>query len=797
MSFDSDLKLLSEDDVTAGVCALSQNRRTGWLSKILLARYFSTVSMVSSGMKASLSYTDPPHVSSSYLESWTLLEPIARTLKNAIQLVNHNLLSPWYNLKDGQKTTPNSIEERKKTLHLQLKSSLTVDQWKETAKELDILENNEAWKYDNDSNDFDAPLLEMRLRQLDQARESGDIQKMLSLIRTAISRDLGGIGNVRLYIHSHTGTKDIIERYIDSTLDTIRTLVRLSKLNESENIEIGKILEKVLCARQAFGRSALLLSGGGTFGMNHIGVLKALFDAKSLPRIISGSSAGSIVCSVLCTKTDAELPDLLSKFAYGDLAVFTEKDKPEGILERLQRVLTQGSWIDNKHLIRVMKDHLGDMTFQEAYNRTRRILNIFVSSASIYELPRLLNHITSPNVMIWSAVAASCSVPMIFKAASLLVKNPITGEHTPWDLTPQQFIDGSVEGDVPMARLAEMFNVNHFIVSQVNPHVLPFLINEERLRTKNLKQNSSPGWIDTLLKLSKDEILYRLHVISEVGIFPNLFTKLNSVLSQKYSGDITILPEIDLKDFPLILTNPTTEFMEKALLCGERATWPKLCRIRNACAIELELDSAVQELRARLVFGKSQTDLQGLVETKHPQNKFAVKSKRGYTINNFRVRDYINTDEDEHHHFGKIRIPDRDSFLTAHPRLYRMLSASNTHFYSHQINQLPPFASIDPRIQLPETDDLSLSSKSDDENDSESDCNRNIDSCSTVAVSTSIVDYFSGSHSIMASNSPTLVTSHCNFNYADAKAIIVRSNSGAVEDTVDNLHCSQHTSTKS
>ena len=51
-----------------------------------------------------------------------------------------------------------------------------------------------------------------------------------------------------------------------------------------------------------------------------------------------------------------------------------------------------------------MKEMLGDITFQEAYNRTRKILNITVSSASLYELPRLLNYITAPNVLIWSAV---------------------------------------------------------------------------------------------------------------------------------------------------------------------------------------------------------------------------------------------------------------------------------------------------------------------------------------------------------------------------------------------------------
>lgn len=30
--------------------------------------------------------------------------------------------------------------------------------------------------------------------------------------------------------------------------------------------------------------------------------------------------------------------------------------------------------------------------------------------------------------------------------------------------------DGSVEYDLPMARLSELFNVNYFIVSQINPH---------------------------------------------------------------------------------------------------------------------------------------------------------------------------------------------------------------------------------------------------------------------------------------------------------------------------------------
>lgn len=336
--------------------------------------------------------------------------------------------------------------------------------------------------------------------------------------------------------------------------------------------------------------------------------------------------------------------------------MFEENGKEDGILERLRRLLTQGAWIDSKHLTRVMQDMLGDMTFQEAYNRTRRILNICVSSASVYELPRLLNYITAPNVMIWSAVAASCSVPLLFSAAPLLVKNPITAENTPWNPTPQRWIDGSVDNDLPMTRLAEMFNVNHFIVSQVNPHVVPFLVKDEEAIAKDANSDGSgPGWIYTLTNLAKDEALHRMHVLAELGIFPNMVSKCRSVLSQKYSGDITILPEIDYKDFPRILKNPTAEFMVQACLCGERATWPKLSRIRNHCAVELELDAAVQKLRARVVFSPSQVDLRRMTTAGITNTAYRLGRKRRDSGSNSKASKLSQYDGEEEEEAPKSR----------------------------------------------------------------------------------------------------------------------------------------------
>lgn len=436
---------------------------------------------------------------------------------------------------------------------------------------------------------------------------------MMHIIRTALSRDLGGMGNVDLYRHSYVGTKRLIEQYVDSTIQTINCVI--SQSASDHGVKYKELLEGMLLARQSFGRSALLLSGGGTFGMAHIGVLKALFAAQLLPRIISGASAGSIVCAVVCTKTDEEIPVLIKEFPYGDLAVFESPDNQNSILDHLRRLLTEGSWSDIGHLGRVMRGMMGDITFQEAYNRTRRILNICVSTSSVYELPRLLNYVTAPNVMIWSAVAASCSVPLIFDASPLLVKDPVTGEHRTWNPTPQHFIDGSVDNDLPMTRLAEMFNVNHFIVSQVNPHVVPFLSKDDHLRPDNgaerptLDQRDDQSWVYTFTSVARDEALHRLQFMAEMGIFPNLMTKFRSILSQKYSGDINILPEMTLDNLPVLLSNPTTDFMLRACLIGERATWPKLSRVRDRCAVELALDRAVHRLRTRVIFSESQGDL--------------------------------------------------------------------------------------------------------------------------------------------------------------------------------------------
>lgn len=493
-----------------------------------------------------------------------------------------------------------------------------------------MLEGNESWKDVDDSTEYNAELVAARLKELDDARTSCDVKRMLFLIRTTLTRGLGNMGHLSLYKHSHIGTKRLIERYIESAQQTLAALLDISeKQGDQCPVEPRRLVDQLLQTRQSFGRSALLLSGGGTFGMNHIGVIAGLWDARLLPRIISGASAGSIVSAVLCTRTDAEIPDVMHQFCYGDLNVFGDPDQPDGVLDKVMRMLKSGVLFDISHLTRVMRDLLGDMTFQEAYNRTRRILNIPVSSSSLYELPRLLNYITAPNVMIWSAVCTSCSVPLVYKKASLLAKDPKTGAEVPWNPNPNAtWIDGSVDNDLPMTRLAEMFNVNHFIVSQVNPHVIPFLAKEEEIMTAEADERvaAGPSWVSLSASLCKGEVMHRLQQIADTGIFPTLVTKGKSILSQRYSGDINIFPKINYADFPRVLSNPTPEYMKGCMLTGRRATWPKLSRIQNHVAIELALDDTIQKLKGQLVFSPSQQDF-GIKRTTSQGNVLSHRQK--------------------------------------------------------------------------------------------------------------------------------------------------------------------------
>ncbi|KAK4555121.1 Lipase 5 [Recurvomyces mirabilis] len=504
------------------------------------------------------------------------------------------------------------VERDRSIALLRLQGAKTYEEWQAAATRLDELEGAEEWKAKDECEDYDVDFVKDRLASLQAANQRGDVADLRWQCRTSLTRSLGEFGNVELYKHSRTGTKQLIEEYICTATTSIERVV-LEAGEEYQGTKQAKDLcQEMKLIRQAFGRSALLLSGGGTFGMNHIGVVKALWEADLLPRIISGASAGSIVCAVLCTKRDHEVPQMLEDFCTGELDVFESEAEKSSPLKKLLKFVRKGIIYDIGNLERVMKSLIGNMTFLDAYNKTQRILNICVSTADMNDAGKILNYVTSPDVVIWSAVSASCSVPGIYNPACLFERKPGSIDVTKLDDSASGYIDGSIDNDLPITRLAEQFNVNHFIVSQVNPHVIPFLIVDDNDKPADTQHASvcrpAPGWFNGVAGYARGEALHRLHALTELGVMPNALTKVRSILGQRYSGDITILPEISYLQFPNVLTNPSPEFMRHALINGERATWPKLSRIRNHLVVEMKLDWAVRRTMAASVFSPEQLE---------------------------------------------------------------------------------------------------------------------------------------------------------------------------------------------
>lgn len=413
---------------------------------------------------------------------------------------------------------------------------------------------------------------------------------MIFLLRTSLSRNLGDIGNPALYSVSRVGTKVLIDKYID---EVVRQLNMICD-TETADLTLDDKLDFFLNTRQSFGRTALLLSGGATLGLNHIGVIKALHECHLLPRIISGASVGSLIAALVCSKTDAELMDAIR---VDNLNANALEDPAESgsFIHRISRFLKHGVLFDVEVLISCVRANIGDVTFHEAYNRTRRILNITVSSSTKFEMPKLLNYITAPNVLIWSAVAASCAIPFFYRSAPLMARDK-SGKIVPWNPSGHRWIDGSVENDLPMDRLSEMFNVNHFIVCQVNPHVVPFL--KPTGGTMKSALSLHPA-LKSAFFLCTSEFQHRLNQLIELDIFPTMLYRIQNVISQRYDGDITIVPDIKWKDYLQLVSNPTPQSLFDSIVRGERATWPQISIVRNHCQIELNLDEILYRLRIR------------------------------------------------------------------------------------------------------------------------------------------------------------------------------------------------------
>jgi TAG lipase/steryl ester hydrolase/phospholipase A2/LPA acyltransferase len=166
-----------------------------------------------------------------------------------------------------------------------------------------------------------------------------------------------------------------------------------------------------------------------------------------------------------------------------------------------------------------------------------------------------------------------------------------------------------------MQQLSELFNVNHFIVSQVNAHSALFSSMSHRATVWSSSLYGSLVGIQRFLKaMLRDWLKNFVDLMIYRSNAPIWSAKrgLHQMLTQDYEGrevDIMITPwTAHLSLFNAcrsVIKNPTETEYSDAMDAGEAATWPSICRIRAHCHVEMTLDQCVQRLRLRVALDES------------------------------------------------------------------------------------------------------------------------------------------------------------------------------------------------
>ena len=469
-----------------------------------------------------------------------------------------------------------------KNLLTSLHQTKTYKEWLLIATSLDELRGSTLWRKDNYSNDYDVNLIEQSYTILKEYRNKiffkeymttttpsvgsssssttstttttnimDPLDSLFFHLTPMVSRNFGGIENSSIYQYSLLGTKFLIEKFlkeINRCLQLlISTLPNKQILQEPciplENTSISNVtvsnllplyhilhqrIEYIDKLRLQLGRTSLALSGGGAFSLAHLGVVRTLLEHGLLPKVISGTSGGSLIAALMAIHSDEILINhiLIPEIIYYDhynyhvwgkvpLSSLSPTSSPSALDTQRTNISTSTPFFDTfptqfyrflttsftgnypyfmdpQQFMNNLSIYLQDFTFEEAFYRTGRIINIPVvasitntpisttvihpsmSTAYQHQHTFVLNYLTAPHVLLRSAVAASCALPGLLPPVTLLAKNK-HGQIINFHTIGIQTIDGSMQMDIPFQEMSMLFHVRNVIVSQCNPHITIFL----------------------------------------------------------------------------------------------------------------------------------------------------------------------------------------------------------------------------------------------------------------------------------------------------------------------------------
>lgn len=462
-----------------------------------------------------------------------------------------------------------------------MEQALDYGSWSALAKHHDELSGRDQWKEEDECSLYDSAEIRNRHDNLSSLLSAGNVNGLLYALNEGVHGNMGGMGRPILYDKAKLGGKTLVDDYVSIIVQSLHEIAAAP----DQNISFAEKLDFFRRASHCYGRSALMLSGGAGLIYYHHGVVQTLIDNECVPNVISGASAGSIVSAQLGTLSDEELKaGHFSSFQY---------DVPKNVNPLLVLAGLHEDYTTQSVKELLLNSFDSDMTFQEAFEKTGRYINISISPAEKHQTSRLMNAITSPNVYVRSAVDASASVPGVIAPVRLYAKGA-DGKPKPY-LPSRKWCDGSFSEDLPAKRLARLFGVNHYMVSLINPLAGSFVKDQKVRRTRSLSSLPTEFLLDGV----KELLLRTEDSLSKYGssfASPAILLA-HAVLDQEYTGDVNMI--LSKKDFHwrnvLFKFNRESE-IENLILTGRRHAWPKLAAIKNSIAISKTLDGILAKM---------------------------------------------------------------------------------------------------------------------------------------------------------------------------------------------------------
>jgi TAG lipase / steryl ester hydrolase / phospholipase A2 / LPA acyltransferase len=259
--------------------------------------------------------------------------------------------------------------------------------------------------------------------------------------------------------------------------------------------------------------------------------------------------------------------------------------------------------MDNDFFQKAVIAYFGDWTFEEAYKKTKRSVTITLTISNRSPVTAtidssgpdskilLMNHMTSPNVLIRSCVHASCALPGLMEPVELLAKDR-NGQIIPYMAGGIKFVDGSLKADLPMKRLSELFNATQYIVSQVNPHIVPFIVKKEK----------KEGILSRLEYFSILELKSSVRKLAKLKLIPRIFGEdVTAIVLQKYRGDINIYPKLKMIDNFCAIQHPEAEDMDRYIKDGMKSAFPHLWVTKISMSFEKIIEEELSRLEKRVI----------------------------------------------------------------------------------------------------------------------------------------------------------------------------------------------------